>query len=92
MASAVKNNVTESESGLNKWQLALCVGVPVAVGATIAGVWYYKKGRTKRPKSGKSQSNEGENVDSPAVAGPSTAGDAGSVATEVAAAESLVSQ
>jgi import receptor subunit TOM70 len=35
------NNVTE---GLSKWQIALAVGAPVALG--LVGLWYYKKMKT----------------------------------------------
>ena len=35
--------------GWNKWQIALAVGAPVALG--LAGIWFYKRSKKQSPKS-----------------------------------------
>ncbi len=57
------SNVTET---LPKWQIALAVGTPVAIG--LAGLWYYKYKKSKRPSvsEGKAEKSlEGENKQTP---------------------------
>ena len=45
-------DVTE---GWSKWQIALCVGAPIALG--VAGVWYYTR---KQSKSQVDDSSQGD--------------------------------